>query len=112
MFGKYLSCHQIPERCFKINGKPMPFCARCFGCSIGHVLVFVLFLTGILFLAGTLPALLIAASGMVVMFVDWSIQNHFKLVSNNYSRFITGILGGGGIGIFIWTFISFGLNHL
>jgi len=103
---EYIACHRIPERCFKINGKPMPFCARCFGCSIGHILSFVLFLTG------NLPVLFIASIGITVMFVDWLIQSYFKIISNNYSRFITGIIGGAGVGIFIWTFITFGLNHL
>ena len=106
MLTEYLSCHKIPERCFKINGKVMPFCARCFGCSIGHILSFILFLTG------NLPALLIASVGMVIMFVDWLIQSHFQIISNNHSRFITGIVGGAGIGVLMWTFFAFGLNWL
>ena len=106
MLTEYISCHRIPERCFKINGKSMPFCARCFGCSIGHILSIVLFLTG------NLPALSIALIGMTVMFVDWLIQSYFKLYQNNYSRFITGIIGGAGVGVFIWTFITIGLKYL
>jgi len=94
----------------------MRFCARCFGCGVGHTLVFALFLAGLLtgtpFLIGTVPALFIAIIGMGIMFADWTIQSHFKLISNNYLRFITGILGGGGIGIFIWVFIMFGLSHI
>jgi len=94
---EYISCHRIPERCFKIHGKPMPFCARCFGCSIGHILSLGLFLTG------SLPSILIGIAGMGLCLIDWSIQSYFKLFSNNYLRFVTGILGGAGVGIFIWT---------
>jgi uncharacterized membrane protein len=84
----------------------MPFCARCFGCSIGHVLAFGLFLIG------SLPTLLIASIGMSIMFLDWLIQSYFNLTSNNYSRFVTGIMGGGGVGVFIWTFVGIGLKHI
>jgi len=63
-------------------------------------------------LTGNLPALFIASIGMTIMFADWLIQSYFKIISNNYSRFITGIVGGAGVGIFIWTFIAFGLNYL
>ncbi|MBA7705236.1 hypothetical protein ES703_114060 [subsurface metagenome] len=31
------SCHQIPERCFSISGKPIAVCARCLGIYLGIV---------------------------------------------------------------------------
>jgi len=94
-------CHQIPERCFYFKGQPMPFCSRCFGCSIGHIIAFILFITGYL------PSILIAIILIIPMGIDWSIQKFLGIMSNNYRRLITGFLGGLGIGIIIWIFISF-----
>ncbi len=31
-------CHQIPERCFFIDGHPLPVCSRCTGLYIGFFL--------------------------------------------------------------------------
>jgi len=28
-------CHQIPERCFRYGGRPLPLCARCTGTFLG-----------------------------------------------------------------------------
>lgn len=94
----------------------MPFCARCFGCYIGHTFAFILFLAGILigvsFLVGTIPALSIAIIGMAIMLLDWIAQNRLGLFSNNSSRFITGIFGSIGIGVFMWTFLALILSHV
>jgi uncharacterized membrane protein len=94
-------CHQIPDRCFYFRGKPMLFCSRCFGCSIGHILSF------ILFLFGYLPSYLIAFILIIPLGIDWSIQRFFDILSNNYRRFVTGILGGLGIGVIIWKSVEF-----
>jgi uncharacterized membrane protein len=94
-------CHKISERCFCFRGKPMPFCSRCLGCSMGHIISFVLFIMGIL------PSFFIAIILIVPLGIDWSIQKFFKIMSNNYRRLITGFLGGLGIGILIWIFIRF-----
>jgi uncharacterized membrane protein len=34
----YAICHQIPERSFILNGRPLPLCARCTGTFIGALL--------------------------------------------------------------------------
>jgi uncharacterized membrane protein len=94
-----LGCHGIPERCFYHNGKPMPFCSRCFGCGIGHI--FSLFL----FLFGSLPSFLIAVLLIMPLAIDWSVQKFIGILSNNYRRLITGILGGFGVGIIIWRIV-------
>jgi len=94
-------CHKIPERCFLYKGYPMPFCSRCFGCSIGHIIAFILFITGYL------PSILIAIILIMPMGIDWSIQKFFGIMSNNYRRLITGILGGFGIGVIIWILVKF-----
>ncbi len=79
----------------------MPFCARCLGCSIGHILSL-----GI-FLLGYRSWYLLALTGMIILLVDWLLQNYFKLFFSNISRLITGILGGFGVGCFIWNFIAY-----
>lgn len=94
-----LGCHKIPDRCFSIKEKTMPFCARCLGCSIGHVISLVLFLFG------KLPSFLIAFILIIPLGIDWSVQKFFGIMSNNNRRLITGILGGFGVGVIIWKVI-------
>jgi uncharacterized membrane protein len=89
-------CHGIPERCFKIGGRHMLFCARCLGVSIGHIGA------AISFFLATLPPAYFAVIGLIIMFGDWCLQNTFKIYHNNFSRLITGIIGGYAVGILIW----------
>jgi uncharacterized membrane protein len=89
-------CHGIPERCFHFKGKSMPFCSRCLGCGIGHILSFLFFITG------SLPSFLFALMLIIPLAIDWSIQEFLGVVSNNYRRLATGIMGGFGVGIVIW----------
>lgn len=93
----HFGCHGIPERCFTYKGKPMPFCARCLGASIGHIGALLLFVTG------HLPGLLVAATGIAIMGIDWSLQNWAGIMSTNPRRLVTGVMGGLGVGVFIWT---------
>ena len=97
-----MGCHRLPDRSFKIWGRPMPFCARCFGASVGHIVSFVLFCAGLL-----LP-LTLCLSFMLIIFVDWFLQERFAIMSTNPRRFVTGIIGGIGVGSIWW--ISF--NYL
>jgi len=93
-------CHGIPRRCFVIKGKPMPFCARCLGTSVGHIgslLGYLLF---------TLPSIPIAVSGLLVMYADWLVQNKLTIYHSNLMRLCTGILGGFGMGSLIWKAVS------
>jgi len=81
-------CHGIPARCFKVQGKAMPFCARCLGASIGH-------LAGIpasIFLKSAGWHWLLA--GLMIMLADWLFQNKYKIYHSNLSRLATGITGG------------------
>ncbi len=89
-------CHGIPERCFKISGSHMPFCARCLGAAIGHTGAAISF-----FITVKLP-LYFAAIGLVIMFSDWVLQNKIKIYHSNLTRLVTGIIGGYAIGILIW----------
>lgn len=99
-----LGCHKIPERCFSFNGKSMPFCSRCLGCSIGHIISFVLFIFG------ALPTLAVSILLIIPLAVDWSAQEFFKVISNNYRRLISGFLAGLGVGAIIWKLLSLMLN--
>jgi uncharacterized membrane protein len=94
-------CHGIPERCFYYKGRRMPFCSRCLGCSIGHVVSF------FVFSFGTLPSLWIATVMMMIMLIDWSLQYFLQIMSNNKRRLFTGLLGGFGMGVFIWKTLQF-----
>jgi uncharacterized membrane protein len=91
-----LGCHGITERCFKIKGKHLPFCARCLGASIGHITAAMNF-----FVAPMLPSLF-SPIGLAVMFIDWLLQNKYKVYHSNTSRLVTGIVGGYSVGIVIW----------
>jgi len=89
-------CHGIPERCFHFKGSPMPFCARCLGASIGHVIV------SIYSILVDIPSFLIFPIGCGILLADWIAQNYFRLYFSNYSRLITGIIGGIAVGIPLW----------
>jgi uncharacterized membrane protein len=102
----YLGCHGIPERCFSFKGKLMPFCARCLGASLGHIVAFVLFVSGLL------PGIIIAIALILIMGVDWSLQKWFGIMSTNPRRLVTGIFGGFGVGVVVWTGIKGGYLFL
>lgn len=89
-------CHGIPERCFKIAGNHMPFCARCLGASVGHIGAAFSF-----FMAAKLPVYF-TAIGLVIMLSDWSLQNKCKMYHSNFTRLATGIIEGYAVGVLIW----------
>lgn len=81
-------CHQKPERSFHINGRQFPLCARCTGILAGYFLgILLLFVLG--FGKHLWLSLLI-----IPMTVDGIMQQALKIESNNFRRFITGIMGG------------------
>lgn len=96
-----LGCHRLPDRSFTIKGKPMPFCARCFGASIGHLFSFTLFCIGLL------PPFCLCFIFIFIIFLDWSIQEWFGIMSTNSRRFVTGIIGGIGVGAIWWRTITY-----
>ncbi|PZR26432.1 MAG: hypothetical protein DI535_14270 [Citrobacter freundii] len=93
-------CHGIPERCFKIKGKAMPFCARCLGASAGHVTG----LTAGIFLPAVPFYCLFAA--LLIMLADWNMQNKLHRYHSNISRLITGVGGGFAVGELIVIFLK------
>lgn len=96
-----LGCHGIPDRCFRIRGKPFPLCARCVGVLIGEIAS-----VAFLFLAG-FPAHIATLSMCLPAVIDWSLQQFFGLMSSNRRRVVTGLLAGFGYGsllirLFLW----------
>lgn len=94
-------CHGIPERCLVIKGKRMQICARCFGCNIGHLLAFLIFIVGML------PIWYTGLVAFGIMLFDWMLQEFFKIMSNSYRRIITGIIGGFGVGVLLWSIVKY-----
>lgn len=82
----------------------MPMCARCFGASIGHMLALVLFILHLL------PTFLTSSLLVAVMLADWTLQYCKILRSTNPRRFVTGILGGLGVGSVIWIALSYAVS--
>lgn len=103
---KTVWCHGIPERCFRYKGKHLPFCARCLGVSIGHVLSFALLLFD------KLPAATLSVGFVAVMGIDWSLQKWAGIPSTNTRRLITGVLGGFGVGAMIWQGVKLGYTFI
>ena len=87
---KITGCHQIPERSFFFCGYQFPMCSRCTGIILGYVISLILFALKIIF-----PIWLCIVLCMF-MIVDGGIQLMFFIMSNNFRRFITGILFGIG----------------
>lgn len=88
----FVYCHGIPERCFKFRRKPMRVCSRCFGVFVGQTFA----LLSLVFIGGV--AWYYMSLMLLPMAIDWSIQRFLNINSNNVRRFITGLLGGFGIG--------------
>ena len=78
-----MGCHRLSDRSFIFQGKPMPFCARCFGASAGHVFSFILFCMGLL------PPLGLCVFFMFIIFLDWSFQKWFGIMSTRVNAFFS-----------------------
>lgn len=98
LVGKFLGCHQLPERSFFICGKQFPVCARCTGLFVGECAGLVCYR-----LIHLPKVLLLSFCGL--MFLDWLIQYLRILESTNTRRFITGLLCG-------YAYITFALQGL
>ena len=96
-WGARAGCHQRPDRSFFYKTYQFPVCARCTGVLIGYAIaipVYCFYGNRCLY---DVPVAL-------VMLLDWSLQFLGIKESTNKRRFITGILGGYGIGVFqIWS---------
>lgn len=92
-------CHRRPERSFFINGHQFPVCARCTGFYISLALYFIY--TYYFFVNYDIYLLTFAAMLLMPAAIDGLTQLKGYRESNNSLRFITGLLGGLGLGIFI-----------
>ena len=94
-----LICHRKPERSFFIKGHQFPVCARCTGFYISLIIYF--FYAYFNFVNYNVPLLLFAAILLIPTLIDGTSQYFEIQESNNTRRFITGLLGGLGLGILL-----------
>src|SRR3989339_1170806 len=108
----YAVCHQIPERTFHLHGQPLPLCSRCTGIYLGAFLIFVFYFF-FRYCQGkkiTNPPswpVSIMAMIFVLLMVGNALSQPFGIPTNNLARFITGILFGFSITLFLITAFTF-----
>lgn len=97
LFGD-ANCHQIAERSFFLNGNEMPVCSRDLGIFVGAVVGL-----GISFLWTRKPSLYLVALLVVPIIIEGGWQAISDYESFNALRFLTGILAGVALALFlIW----------
>lgn len=99
--GRFLGCHQRPDRSFFYKNKQFPICARCTGVIIGQILAITAFLLNFKL------NLMISIVFCAIMFCDWLIQKLKIKESTNIRRLITGLLGGYGYATIICIVVEF-----
>lgn len=99
-------CHQLPERTFHIHDDQMPLCSRCTGIYLGFFITIVFyFFTKFIrhkkpVIPPSLPLSIISLVFMLSMIFN-AISPIFGVPTNNLARFITGILFGFSIPLFL-----------
>lgn len=88
---KYWGCHQMPERSFFWKKYQFPVCARCTGMMVGYILAIVLSVLGVFIKYWQCIVLLIP------LIFDGCLQYKTKYLSNNFKRFVSGVLYGVGL---------------
>ena len=94
-----LICHRMPERSFFIREHQFPVCARCTGFYISLIIYFIH--TYFNFVNYNIPLLIFAVLLLIPTLIDGTTQFLEIQESNNVRRFLTGILGGLGLGIIL-----------
>jgi len=102
----YAICHQIPDRTFYIDDQLLPFGSRCTGIYLG---VFITFTFYFLFRyryqrKPTTPPILpisLVSIGFILLMVGNALSQPLGIPTNNAARFITGILFGFTIPLFL-----------
>ena len=92
-----LLCHRIPERSFFYKNHQFPVCARCTGFYTG-LAVFLIYNYPINY---TINLLIISIILMIPAAIDGLTQLMELRQSNNNLRFLTGLVGGIGLIIFM-----------
>ncbi|MDR2545468.1 MAG: DUF2085 domain-containing protein [Methanobrevibacter sp.] len=80
-----LICHRKPDRSFYLNSHKFPICARCTGLVTGFLISLILELNLII-----LP--LIVGFCCIPLIIDGGLQLLTDYESNNFKRFMTGLL--------------------
>jgi uncharacterized membrane protein len=83
-------CHQRPERCFRIHGRPMPVCARCSGLYAGAAFAAPFALVWAARLS-TRRARLAAAVAALPTLVTWSLEMAGLAHPSNTARFVAAL---------------------
>lgn len=94
-----LICHRKPERSFFIKGHQFPVCSRCTGFYISLIIYFTY--TYYFFVDYNFYLLTFAILLLIPSAIDGLTQLFEYRESNNILRFITGLMGGLGLGILI-----------
>lgn len=120
-----ITCHQITERSFVLNGNQMPICSRCLGIYIGIMLILGIgvlinpkgdffrslqyFIPTSLKRVGNVNSILLIIGSLLIvpMIFDGLLQYFTVYESTNVIRFFTGFLfgiveGGFIIGVLAW----------
>lgn len=98
--GNFLGCHQMASRSFFFYDKQFFICARCTGIYLGNFIGLFLFYDNIYVL------LFLYA----LTYIDGFVQLKTSYVSNNPTRFITGLLSGVSMVILIKIIIIYVIN--
>lgn len=102
----YAICHQLPERTFHFHDQSLPLCSRCTGIYLG---VFIIFTFYFLFrylkkqkptIPPSLPISLVSVFFILLM-VGNALSTSFGIPTSNTARFLTGILFGFTIPLFL-----------
>jgi uncharacterized membrane protein len=83
-------CHQRPERCFWIHGRPMPVCARCAGLYAGAGFAAPFALIWAAQLSGR-RARVIAAAAALPTLVTWTLEMAGLAHPSNIVRFVAAV---------------------
>lgn len=107
-----LICHQLPDKTFSLNGLLMPLCSRCTGIYTGFLiaLIFLLILGGKK--KDKFPSLGISLISVIFILLMPSQVVGSQVISwldNNHFRFLTGLLFGSSINIFLFPIFSYSL---
>lgn len=94
-----LICHRMPERSFFVRGHQFPVCARCTGFYISLISYFAY--AYFFFIDYTPFMISLAVAFLLPAIADGLTQLLTDRESNNTLRFLTGLLGGLGLGILI-----------
>lgn len=105
-------CHQLPERSFFVHDHQMPLCSRCTGIYLG-IFITILFYFFTRFIKNKKPSLPpnIAIGAISIFFICLVVFNAispiFNIYTDNILRFITGILFGISLPLFLLPAINY-----